>query len=636
MTQGHRDFWCFISYRHADNQIPGRQWATWLHHSIETYEVPPDLIGTANIRGDIIPERIFPVFRDEEELPVDADLATPIYHALERSKLLVVICSPAAVKSLYVANEIRYFKQLGRADRVLAVIISGEPNASRDELKQASGLAPDEECFPEPLRHAIDPKGNLLPDVCEPIAADFRLPGREGEGWTTPEAYRQSLQQQDGYAPNSIEQQVMAYGKRNELMKLKVIAGILGVSLGDLTQRDKAFQLAKAREREAELTKWNSKLQLANDAQSALLLRACRLDHNAAADRFEGDFWRIGLLHLERALTFHPGHTPSLALLAFAIRYGTGDRQVLPAWYAHPHDRPNPIWAVARAQNAEVVLVADSGGRLHFLDPNTGEQLREPFRNPYCFRGVVADASGWTAIDDAGIAWHWRNLNSPPERQSRSIPTSLTLVQHEVRDWEGKLIAPLDAKASCEHVGPGFCVIGDTKGGVAMWSKADVAPLEPFRGVFEDTMKCPDQDGDIDKLPCSGLWSISERGDAGYCAVETSTNLAASTVVANKSPTKVWAFSKDGTVFGIPLVISETMQGYHCEVRHPAQWDQAWLLSAPNSAVGDEPDVISALTGLRWSPTGELLKVSLRERLALRDKLFHSISFWAELAKPWL
>src|SRR5258706_14909843 len=113
-------YWCFISYRHADNRHEGRQWATWLHHSLETYEVPTDLVGTKNERGEVIPERIFPVFRDEDELPADADLASPIYRALDRSKVLVVLCSPRAVASTYVENEIRYFKQIGRSERVLA------------------------------------------------------------------------------------------------------------------------------------------------------------------------------------------------------------------------------------------------------------------------------------------------------------------------------------------------------------------------------------------------------------------------------------------------------------------------------------------------------------------------------------
>src|SRR5277367_6495459 len=87
---GQRTYWCFISYRHADNKEYGRQWATWLHQSIESYEVPEDLVGTVNERGDKIPKRIFPVFRDEEELAADADLSSRIYRALDASKYLVV------------------------------------------------------------------------------------------------------------------------------------------------------------------------------------------------------------------------------------------------------------------------------------------------------------------------------------------------------------------------------------------------------------------------------------------------------------------------------------------------------------------------------------------------------------------
>jgi hypothetical protein len=30
----------FISYSHSDNQGEGRKWADWLHHALETYEIP--------------------------------------------------------------------------------------------------------------------------------------------------------------------------------------------------------------------------------------------------------------------------------------------------------------------------------------------------------------------------------------------------------------------------------------------------------------------------------------------------------------------------------------------------------------------------------------------------------------------
>ena len=87
-----KKYHAFVSYRHADNKEQGRQWATWLHQTIETYEVPDDLVGQINGRGESIPSRIFPIFRDEEELPANADLGKSIVGALNSNRLLIVLC----------------------------------------------------------------------------------------------------------------------------------------------------------------------------------------------------------------------------------------------------------------------------------------------------------------------------------------------------------------------------------------------------------------------------------------------------------------------------------------------------------------------------------------------------------------
>lgn len=248
----------FISYRHADNKEQGRQWATWLHQAIETYEVPADLVGQENGRGEVIPARIYPIFRDEEELPANADLGKSIVGALDSTRLLIVLCSPRAVESTYVADEIHYFKQQGHSDRIIAAIIDGEPNTSWDKGKQAAGFKVEDECFPLPLQFEYDETGNRTDKHAEPIAADFRInnDGVPEQSWTSPEAYRLHLQKHENLDKTEIESILEKYQTQQQLMLLKIIAGILGVPLGELTQRDKAYQLAREQLKAKKLRRW--------------------------------------------------------------------------------------------------------------------------------------------------------------------------------------------------------------------------------------------------------------------------------------------------------------------------------------------------------------------------------------------
>src|SRR5947208_7054452 len=86
-------FWAFISYSHQD-----RRWGDWLHRSLETYRVPRRLVGKPS-RDGVVPARVFPIFRDREELPVSADLGSNINEALRDSRYLILICSPRAAGS---------------------------------------------------------------------------------------------------------------------------------------------------------------------------------------------------------------------------------------------------------------------------------------------------------------------------------------------------------------------------------------------------------------------------------------------------------------------------------------------------------------------------------------------------------
>ena len=189
-------YWAFISYSHQDEDC-----AAWLHRALETYHIPRMLVGRKTSRGQV-PRRLFPVFRDREELPGAADLSGRIKGALHQSRSLIVICSPKSAVSKWVNEEIKVFKSLGREDRVLCLILEGEPNAS---TKPESGLL---ECFPPAVRYRVGSDGELLDAQAEPVAADLRK-GRDG--------------------------------RTNA--KLKLLAGLLDVEYDELKQREKQRRL---------------------------------------------------------------------------------------------------------------------------------------------------------------------------------------------------------------------------------------------------------------------------------------------------------------------------------------------------------------------------------------------------------
>ncbi|MBF5005319.1 toll/interleukin-1 receptor domain-containing protein [Diaphorobacter caeni] len=243
-TAQEKRYRAFISYSHSDNREQGRKWADWLHHSLETYQIPAELIGKTNTHGQPIPAQIFPVFQDEKELSANADLSASLKDALDHSDFLVFLASPRSARSVYVQEELRHFKRLGRGDRVIAMILRGEP-----AYGGAVDAQSDDQCFPAVLRHAVDGQGRIIEAQAEEaLAADVRLPHSSEEGFTSSEAYRQHLHAQK-VPPSEIRQRVVEYEGRLNLARLKIISTILGVPLADLTRRDQAYQLERMRRR---------------------------------------------------------------------------------------------------------------------------------------------------------------------------------------------------------------------------------------------------------------------------------------------------------------------------------------------------------------------------------------------------
>ena len=184
-------YYAFLSYSHRDKDL-----ADWLHRELERFRVPHSLAGKLTANG-VVPRRLTPIFRDQQDLSAGADLGEEIKAALAASQFLLVLCSPEAAKSRWTNAEIESFKRTRPEGCVLAAVVGGEPFATDMPGREA------EECFPPALRYKYDRRGHQTAKRAEPLAADFRDSG-------------------DG----------------RRLAFLKLVAGMLGVALDDLVQRE--------------------------------------------------------------------------------------------------------------------------------------------------------------------------------------------------------------------------------------------------------------------------------------------------------------------------------------------------------------------------------------------------------------
>jgi WD40 repeat protein len=170
----------FISYRHKDLDTAA---AEAVHRGLETFRIP------GHIAKALGKKRVGKIFRDRDELPLMADLDDGIKQALAQSRWLIVVCSPDMPLSKWCMAEVNYFIDAGRRDRILTLLVAGEPDES----------------FPEQLRFVPDGEGGFTER--EPLAADLRAP----------------------------DLRVMKKKLRTE--KLRLLAPMLGVGFDDLRRR---------------------------------------------------------------------------------------------------------------------------------------------------------------------------------------------------------------------------------------------------------------------------------------------------------------------------------------------------------------------------------------------------------------
>ena len=199
-------YYVYISHARKD----GGKAAVFLRHHIENFRVPAQFVEPEYLPEDpSFPGPVFCDLRGRESSEYAA--GEEVLEALASSRYLLVICSPAAVKSLWVHKEIEYFLASHGNDysKIVPVILEGRP-----------GSGGEEECLPPLLRtHAVTSRDlpTMIPDEDEP----------RREGWEN------GLVQVLGYMLNLDRQKITAAIERKKFRRMRLCAdiGIL-VALG--------------------------------------------------------------------------------------------------------------------------------------------------------------------------------------------------------------------------------------------------------------------------------------------------------------------------------------------------------------------------------------------------------------------
>lgn len=161
----------FISYRHTelDSFV-----AEKIQKYLEEFKLPKKLKGQKKLKKT----KIQRVFRDKEELTITNNLEDPIIQALRETEYLIVICSPRIKESIWCRKEIETFIQFHGRQKILTVLIEGEPADSfpeellyEDEIVKENGIASVHRKNIEPL--AADIRGNSKKEISKKLKSEL-------------------------------------------------------------------------------------------------------------------------------------------------------------------------------------------------------------------------------------------------------------------------------------------------------------------------------------------------------------------------------------------------------------------------------------------------------------------------------
>lgn len=110
-------YFAFVSYKSDDEK-----WAKRLQEQIEKFRLPAYLCK----KNPTYPKQLKPCFRYHTDIGIN-ELKTELQEKLERSKFLIVVCSPRSAKSEWVGEEIETFVRMGRKNNIIPFVVDGKP-----------------------------------------------------------------------------------------------------------------------------------------------------------------------------------------------------------------------------------------------------------------------------------------------------------------------------------------------------------------------------------------------------------------------------------------------------------------------------------------------------------------------------
>ena len=152
--------WAVVSFIFED-----AGWCDWLYSEFDGARIPRPLMGRPSRDGLPYPERVS-ISPD----PSDPQQLECYHEALQTAQHLLVIVSPGSGHSPVIEEHLRTFKAAGGEERIIAVVVNGEPGSPLAPFAQES----DREWLPKWLQWRFENNEFQPADASEPKIIDAR------------------------------------------------------------------------------------------------------------------------------------------------------------------------------------------------------------------------------------------------------------------------------------------------------------------------------------------------------------------------------------------------------------------------------------------------------------------------------